>query len=239
MRSLKDPEFSHICDRVGNGTCNKADLEYLRNCVRDTDSENQNDNLKTGKISIIVTTTKKKQEINETKLNILLQHEKTYEILASDRSTNLENPPEVPNKLTVTQTGGLEKILLIKKNAPIVITSNHQLAKYKKDGIVNGARGYIDSIQLSKANKDVVEAIWVVFKDASVGRLLRHEYSYLKKMHKPDDQNAVPILKQKKYLTINKGEVRFQRYQFPMTLAYAITSYKCQGDTFEEVIIDF
>ena len=25
----------------------------------------------------------------------------------------------------------------------------------------------------------------------------------------------------------------------PLTLAYAITAYKCQGDTLEEVIIDF
>ena len=168
MRSQKDPEFSTICDRIGNGTFNKSDLNYLKGCIRNTESENSNENFKEGKVSIIVTTNKKRQEINETKLESLLSQEITYEIVALDRSTNLENPPDVPSKLTITQTGGLEKRLTVKKNAPIVITSNHHIAKYKEDGIVNGARGYIDSIQVSRQNKEEVEAIWIVFKDKNV-----------------------------------------------------------------------
>ena len=124
-------------------------------------------------------------------------------------------------------------------NAPIVITSNHHIAKYKEDGIVNGARGFIDSIQVAKGSSEEVEVIWIVFKDKTVGKLLRYDYTHLKKLHRPNDNEAVPILRQKKNFTINKGEVRFQRTQFHMTLAYAITAYKCQGDTLEEVIIDF
>ena len=45
--------------------------------------------------------------------------------------------------------------------------------------------------------------------------------------------------RERKSFTINKGEVKYQRCQFPLTLAYAITSYKCQGETLEKVIIDF
>ena len=115
MRSQKDPEFSGICDRIGNGKYNKHDLEYLKSCVRNTNSENQNESFKEGKLSIIVTTNKRRQAINETKLMTLLEFEKSYEIIATDRSTNLANPPEVPNNLAVTQTGGLEKRLIIKK----------------------------------------------------------------------------------------------------------------------------
>ena len=113
MRSQKDLEFSGICDRIGNGKYNKQDLEYLRSCVRITESENHNENFKEGKLSIIVTTNKRRQAINETKLITLLEFEKSYEIIATDRSTNLANPPEVPNNLAVTQTGGLEKRLII------------------------------------------------------------------------------------------------------------------------------
>ena len=239
MRSQKDPEFSDICDRVGNGKYTEDDLRYLKGCVRNTDSENHNENFKDGKVSIIVTTNKRRQEINECKLNSLLKQEKSYHIAAIDRCTNLENPPQVPNNMTVTQTGGLEQTLVVTKNAPIVITSNHHLARHKEDGIVNGARAYVDSIQVSSKDNDEVEVIWVVFKDKTVGRLLRYEFGHLKKQHKPSNENAVPILKQKKSFTINRGEVRYQRTQFPMTLAYAITAYKCQGDTLDEVIIDF
>ena len=50
MRSQKDPEFSDICDRVGNGSYTEHDLLYLENCVRDTDSLNFNENFKDGKV---------------------------------------------------------------------------------------------------------------------------------------------------------------------------------------------
>ena len=38
---------------------------------------------------------------------------------------------------------------------------------------------------------------------------------------------------------MNKGEIKYQRFQFPLTLAYAITAYTCQGATLDEVILDF
>ena len=78
-----------------------------------------------------------------------------------------------------------------------------------------------------------------ISRQGRVWQLLRYEYRNLKKMHKPIDENAVPILRQKKGFTIQNGEVKFQRNQFPLTLSYAITSFKCQGDTLQEVIIDF
>ena len=238
MRSQKDPIFSDICDRVGNGTYNETDLRYLRSRVKNTENENSNRNFKSGKVSIIVTTNKRRQQINEEKLNLLLPNEKLYVSVASDVGTNIENPPELSDNLSVTQTGGLEKKLCLKINAPIVITSNHNKAKFKEDGIVNGAKGYVDSIQESK-QRESIEVVWVVFKDESVGRLLRYEYKHLLKKHKPSNESAVPILKQKKSFQIENGEIKYQRTQFPITLAYAITSYKCQGDTLDEVIIDF
>ena len=239
MRNQKDPVFANLCDRVGNGTFTEDDVSYLKDCVKNTESENDNENFKNGKISIIVMTNKVRQEINEDKLNTLLNRRQKYTSIALDRCTNLECPPEVPSKLSLTQTGGLESKLFLKADAPVVITSNHPQAKYKEDGIVNGARGYVDSIQVSKVDPEKIEVVWVVFKDKKIGKLLRYEYRNLKKMHKPIDENAVPILRQKKGFTIQNGEVEFQRTQFPLTLSYAITSYKCQGDTLEEVIIDF
>ena len=239
MRAQKDPEFASICDRVGNGKYTKEDIDYLKKCVRDTVNEDNNDRFKDGKLSYIVTTNKRRQDVNEIKLENLLKQEPGFESYALDRCTNLEYPPEVPSKLPLTQTGGLEHKLTLKINAPVVITSNHQQAKYKEDGLVNGARGYIDSIQLCKSNPEDIKVVWVIFKDKNIGKRLSFDLKHVKKDHKLNNKDAIPILKQKKQFTINNGEVKFQRHQFPLTLAYAITAYKCQGDTLEEVIIDF
>ena len=239
MRAQKDPVFASICDRVGNGKYTKEDIKYLKDCVRDTASEDINDNFKDGKLSYIVTTNKRRQDVNAMKLETLLKDAPAFESYAIDRCTNLEHPPEVPSNLAITQTGGLERTLILKTNAPIVITSNHQQAKYKEDGLVNGARGHIDSIQLSKGNSEDIKVVWVIFRDKNIGRRLSFDLKHLKVDHTPNHKDAIPILKQKKQFTINKGEVKFQRYQFPLTLAYAITAYKCQGETLEEVIIDF
>ena len=119
-----------------------------------------------------------------------------------------------------------------------MITSNHSKPKYKNNGLVNGARGFIDSIQPSKDNPDVADIIWVRFTDDNIGQLLRRESLSLLKDHKPNDPLAVPIKKQKKQFSV-KGNVKWMREQFPLTLCYAITAHKSQGQTLEEVIIDF
>ena len=61
MRAQKDPEFACICDKVGNGQYTEQDIGYLKKCVRNTESENRNENFKNGKIAYIVTNNKKKK----------------------------------------------------------------------------------------------------------------------------------------------------------------------------------
>ena len=39
--------------------------------------------------------------------------------------------------------------------------------------------------------------------------------------------------------TLKWGNVQYQRTNFPLSLAYALTAHKCQGETLDEVIIDF
>ena len=121
----------------------------------------------------------------------------------------------------------------------MVITCNHSEAKYRDDGIKNGARGYIDSIQPSKENPDVPEVVWIVFNDETIGERLRQDKKYLLYDHKPINKSAVPIERQKRQFEPKSGNITYQRSQFPLTLAYALTSHKCQGQTLEEVIIDF
>ena len=241
MRSMNDPFFSSLCDRVGRGNITEEDEAYLRSRVQSTESENLNDKFKCGNLSIIVTTNMKRNFVNTLKLNQLLPNEMEYACNSIDRVTNLPIGHKVPERLkkNLGKTGNLETELVLKIGAPVVITSNHSKQKYREDGIVNGARGYVKAITVSKDNPEKVDLIWVVFNRESIGRLYRFEYSYLLKEFNPGHKLATPIFPARKNFTEKFGSVEYQRTNFPLSLAYALTAHKCQGETLEEVIIDF
>jgi hypothetical protein len=196
----------------------------LKSRVISTDSENSNEKFKNGTFSIIVTTNRKKDNINRQKLAKLLPDTREYICNSINRVTNLPGNHKVPEKL---------------KEKPVVITTNHSKQKYREDGIVNGARGYVQAIQVSKQDPNKVETIWVIFNKEAAGRLYRFEHNYLRKDFNPGHELATPIFAQRKKFKMKFGNVEYQRTNFPLSLAYAITAHKCQGETLEEVLIDF
>ena len=241
MRCQNDSAFASLCDRVGRGNITEDDSNYLKSRVQCTEAENENENFKSGKLSIIVTTNPKRNQVNMEKLTTLLPNEKEYTCNSVDRITNLPSGQKVPERLksNLGKTGNLETELKLKVGAPVVITTNHIKQKYSEDGIVNGARGYVQSLQVSKEDPEKVDIIWVVFKNESVGKLYRFEHSYLLKDYSPGHKLATPIFPTRRTFTENFGGVEYQRTNFPLSLAYALTAHKCQGDTLEIVIIDF
>ena len=58
MRSQKDPQFSDLCDRVARNKITEEDERWLISRIKPTNSENDNESFKEGKLSIIVTTNK-------------------------------------------------------------------------------------------------------------------------------------------------------------------------------------
>ena len=241
MRSQKDPQFSEVCDRVGRGTITESDEKYLKSRVQSTDSENCNDNFKNGKISIIVTTNPKKDLINHQKLEKLLPNQPMYSCNSTDRVTNLPVGNKLPEKLKDNpgRTGNLQSELKLKIGAPVMVTSNHSNQKYREDGIVNGARGFVQAIQVSKDNPEKVDVVWVVFNNESIGRLYRFDHGHLRQSFNPGHAMATPILPSRNKFKLKFGNVEYQRQNFALSLAYSITAHKCQGQTLDEVIIDF
>ena len=101
---------------------------------------------------IIVTTNAKKNLINHQKLSKLLPDEIEYRCNCIDRVTNLPVGSNIPEKLNNNpgKTGNLQSELILKVGAPVVITTNHSKQKYRDDGIMNGARGFVQAVQISK-----------------------------------------------------------------------------------------
>ena len=234
MRS-QDNEYSEICDKVRIGNCDQVVQKYMREHVRPCQNEFNNECYALGKLSIIVTTNAEKQEINHAMLNRLLPGEQEFNVQSKDESTNVKNAPKLFENMPLTRTGQLETQFILRKGAPVMVTSNHQQMRYKNNGIVNGSRGFVDSIQMSKENPNEPEIVWVVFNDENTGKLLREDSRALLKHHKPNNPKAVPIRKQKKQFSMH-GNANWLREQFPLTLCYAISIWKSQGQTLEEVI---
>ena len=193
--------------------------------VRKCPNANDHEMYKSGKLCIIVTTNEERERINNEKLHQLLPDKRSYIVSSSDEATNIANPPPLLDNLPMSKTGQLERQIVFKEGAPVMITTNHENKKYKNNGIVNGSRGYIDSIQTVKGNPDVAEIIWVRFNDDKTGQLLREDNKILLRDHKPNDPLAVPIKKRKKSFSLT-GSVNWVREQFPLTLCYAITAHK-------------
>ena len=180
MRSRADPYFSDLCDRVARGKITEEDIGYLSSRIINTDSENDNESYKKGKLSVIVTTNKKKDLYNSQKLQTLLPDRKEFVCNSIDRVTNVPCK-SIPERMkdNAGKTGNLQTVLKLKVGAPVLITSNHPKKKYKEDGLINGARGYVQCIQVSMENPDKVEVVWVVFHKENIGRLYRFEQKHL------------------------------------------------------------
>ena len=240
MRSRADPYFSDLCDRVARGKITEEDIGYLNSRILNTDSENDNECYKKGKLSVIVTTNKKKDLYNSQKLQTLLPDREEFVCDSKDRVTNVPGK-SIPGRMkdNAGKTGNLQTVLKLKVGAPVLITSNHPNKKYKEDGLINGARGYVQCIQVSKENPAKVEVVWVVFNKENIGRLYRFEKKHLRHNFNPGHERATPILPERKNFKEKYGNIEYQRTNFPLALAYAMTAHKCQGETLDEVIIDF
>ena len=154
MRS-RDDEFSVISDKVRKGICDSNVLRYMKSHVRKCPNKYNSTKYTEGKLSIIVRTNAERDRINLDLLEKLLPNERSYVCLAEDENKN-PNALKLSSNIPLTQTGQLEGKLILKEGAPIMITSNHEQPRYKNNGIVNGSRGYVDSVQVSKDNPEIV-----------------------------------------------------------------------------------
>ena len=128
------------------------------------------------------------------------------------------------------ETGNLQKILTVKINARVMITTNIDVA----DRLTNGAMGTVTNVVIDDRT-EIMSTILVSFDSKHVGQEALHT-----SVHKSTNQNAVAIYQTQATFPIQKKKTSYQatRTQFPLTLACAVTIHKCQGLTLPEIVID-
>ena len=141
--------------------------------------------------------------------------------------------PSVINKVlnrSQMETGGLARILELKVNARVMLTSNIDVP----DKLSNGQIGTVFHIKVN--SNQAVTKIYIKFDDDSAG---------LKKIGTDKfarQNNCIPIERVEakiKVRTTKLSSPEIKRTQFPLMLAWACTVHKVQGKQFKEIVISF
>ena len=95
------------------------------------------------------------------------------------------------------ETGNLKKILTVKVNAKVMITTNINVI----NGLTNGAMGTVTNVVIDERTGKMI-SILVVFDSKHVGQEAIHTSAY-----KCKNQNAVPIYKTQATFPIHKKNI--------------------------------
>ena len=140
----------------------------------------------------------------------------------------------LPDK--ATQTGNLEKVLVLKEGARVMLTNNLDV----KDGLTNGAFGNIRKILTTSGKnklgkeKEVIACVLVEFDHERVGASAKRH-----SMYKKTFPNCVPVRCVEVPFSIRGSQtVQITRRQIPLALAWAVTIHKTQGMTVDEIVVD-
>ena len=127
------------------------------------------------------------------------------------------------------ETGNLQKVLTVKINARVMITTNIDVT----DGLTNGAMGTATNVVIDQTTGKI-RVILVAFDSEHVGQETRYTGVY-----NSINQELFQYIKHRQhFLLIKKTSFQATGTQFPLTLAWAVTIHKCQGLTLSEIVID-
>ena len=136
--------------------------------------------------------------------------------------------PSVINKVlnrNQMETGGLARILELKVNARVMLTSNIDVL----DKLSNGQIGTVFHIKVN--SNQAVTKIYIKFDDDSAGlkRIGTDKFAR--------QNNCIPIERVEAKIKLSSPEIK--RTQFPLMLAWACTVNKVQRKQFKEIVISF
>ena len=137
---------------------------------------------------------------------------------------NFQNDETVSKR---SDTGGLHTVLKLVPGARVMLTYNIDVS----DGLVNGVLGSVTGFEKNSTGK--VTVVLVTFDNALIGKT-----TIASSQWKTAYPESVPILRHEgKFEKFGEKGAQVSRYQFPLTLAWAVTIHKCQGLTLDKIVV--
>ncbi|XP_071956833.1 uncharacterized protein [Antedon mediterranea] len=226
MRQRNDQGFAEMLCRIRIGKHTEEDIVLLKTRVIDVaDSCHPHD-------AVHVFACNK--DVDEWNVKKLLEvepdsHNRMLVTAIDDKNDitgliDLQNPGSQKKR---SETGGLHKVLKLAVGARVMLTYNIDVS----DGLVNGVIGTVAGVERDTTGK--FTAIFVRFDHPEVGKATLASSQWEKKY-----PQAVPIHRQEgKFEKSGKKGAQVSRYQFPLTLAWAVTIHKCQGLTLDNIVV--
>ena len=176
----------------------------------------------------------KKIHVRERNWGKLLKHK--HEILKID-SINTDNKESIT--ASMNEAMGLEKTLYLSKGCTVLLTTN----LCSEVGLCNGARGTVHSILYNRdeinVNKIQEEEDETFDYSDHIPIVIFVEFPGFDGLRfcKKCPPKLVPIIPKTRNWTANT-KTYCSRTQFPLTLSYAMTVHKSQGQTFDRCYIN-
>ncbi|XP_062572139.1 uncharacterized protein LOC134234095 [Saccostrea cucullata] len=224
MRQRDDLSFARLLNRVRSGQHTNDDVWTL--CTRETNDPPED-------ILHVYTTNKAVDSYNNKKLESLSTSK--FVVRAQDSKKDVTTGAIAVNLSDkATETGGLRSTLHLAVGARIMLTYNVSTA----DGLVNGAKGtvkgFIPTPPTTADDNYTPNFILIEFDNPNIGHQTRILYGRLLQ----HQSTVVPIVRQQVQVQLGKhSTVHAVRFQFPLTLAWATTIHKVQGETLNSIVI--
>ena len=219
MRQQGDIEFISLLNSVREGKLSSHHISLLQTRSALTNEVPED-------AIYIFATNAQKDVKNHEKLLAVTQPEIT--LCSTDKIPPNISESQVQKALncSVSEAGGLSKVLILKKYASVMITTNIDI----QDRLINGQMGTVSDFY---PNNNSVTTIFVKLDDQTAG-LTRMRKSNYGMQH-----NVVPIYQTESHISLGKNSCSITRLQFPLVLAYACTVHKVQGLTLSKAVFSF
>jgi ATP-dependent DNA helicase PIF1 len=212
--------------RIRQGEKLPEDISRLKQrCITQDAAEYPHDALH------IFPTNEQVRQHNCAKLGRLTTH--IVDIKARDVKDTKFNTGNITLPDDIYKTGGLHETLRLAIGARVSLTTNIDTS----DGLVNGAQG--DVVVINLTSDPLRGTIIVKFDHENVGKKARATHTQ-RQSSRGKQSDAVPIQSHVSRFPVGQQQTLYiNRCQYPLTLCWAATIHKVQGQTRDQIVASF